>query len=709
MLNTRGAVQTNNLETTDFLCSTFVSPQQRLIAEARDIPLLRLRAVLDYDEIRYNIALPKTNSELNPWLDNPKDNFFDGVYIVCGEDLSKSDKEIIIALVLALGGSWDIEITNRTTHFVTTVDNNEQAIKRPDIIRVLPHWIDSCAHLRRPLDEGIYRFPNPTVQSDCIHDGKIRKSAPPKQQLKFTHGTNLAHHLISLIPVPGFLNGFEFLIDSDAPNSQIIRRLVESSGGKVVDKFMPPKAPYDTVNIYICQYRDASLYSEYLRSGDAVIASPLWLYYILTTESYISPLQNIFHHPLPAQTIHHSNYTISITNYVGESRQYMQYLIGSLGAKYAPALNSETNCLIACQAAGPKYEAAMDWDLLAVNHVYLEHCYAECNLLTAARVRYLSYQQGSSLLPTIGQQTLNLAVLRRLDTEMTQSATLLYSKRKSHSDTIDTTTAEPVQKRPRPATIAQSITSNTVSFTNQTLENVNSNIKSMSTVSQYKLLITGISDFKRWRQLEALVDATPNWEMTEDSVTATHVVARGIYRTSKFLESLEHAPIYLNVDFLTASVDAGAIADPTDSRFMLQDKETERSLGRPLPEILARARVFHMRGGLLQGYTFHITSGIRGGFKVIDRLIRIHGGNPSIHLSKPTSRISENCVPSRVISSTGEISERIFMITVPDQVKFLRAFKKYVPNCLSFSCEWLLTCILKMELNLEESHSIEIA
>jgi hypothetical protein len=704
VLGSRGAVQTDNLEAADFLCPTFVTTQQRLIAEARDIPLLRLRAVMEYDEVQYNIPLPKKNSDASPWLFNPKECIFDGVYVACGNDLSAGDKEVIIALVLALGGNWDAEITDRTTHFVTALDDNEKAKERSDLIRVLPHWIDTCAQLKRPLDEGIFRFPNPTVQTDCMYDGKIKKSAPPKQHLRFTHGMNLAEHLISLAPVFGLLNGFEFQIDEDAPNPQIIRRLIESSGGKVVNKFTPPKAPYNTVNIYICQYRDAPFYSEYLRFGDAVVVSPLWLYYILHTESCISPLQNIFHHPLPAQTLYKDNYSIAITNYVGESRQYLQFLIESLGAKYAPALNAETDCLVACQAAGPKYEAAMEWDLLAVNHIYLEHCYAECNLFTPARIWYLTYQQGGSLLPTVGQQALNLAVLRRLDAETSHLDTQLRSKRANNESTTEATAFfGPAQKRSRPATAVSSLASQPSA--------VEKPAKQTSTgVLQYRLLITGVSEFKRLRQVQALIRAAPNWEMAEDPLTATHVVARGIYRTAKLLASLAHAPTYLNVSFLAASADAGALADPVDPRFALHDEETERALGRRLPEILARARVFHTQGGLLKGYTFHLTSGIKGGFEVIDGLIRVHGGNPSVYLVKATSRIAEDCIPSRVVVDTsGEIIEKVIMVTIPEQTAFLRAFSKHVPNGLCFSGEWLLTCILKMELDLDESHTLKVA
>ncbi|KAF5093879.1 hypothetical protein D0Z00_003806 [Geotrichum galactomycetum] len=701
-LSHRGAVQTDKLEAANFLCPTFVTIQQRLIAETRDIPLLRLRAVMEYDEAQYNIPLPKKNSDASPWLFNPKECIFDGVYVACGDDLSTGDKEVIIALVLALGGNWDAEITDRTTHFVTALDNNEKAKEQSDLIRVLPHWIDTCAQLKRPLDEGIFRFPNPTVQTDCMYDGKIKKSAPPKQHLKFTHGMNLAEHLMALAPVFGLLDGFQFRIDDDAPNPQIIRRLIESSGGKVVNEFTPPKAPYNTVNIYICQYRDASFYSEYLGSGDAVVVSPLWLYYILHKKSCISPLQNIFHHPLPAQTLYKDNYSIAITNYVGESRQYLQFLIESLGAKYAPALNAETDSLVACQAAGPKYEAAMEWDLLAVNHIYLEHCYAEYNLFTPAKIRYLTYQQGGSLLPTVGQQALNLTVLRRLDAETSHSDTRLRSKRVNNESITEATTSfAPPQKRPRPAAAVSSLASQPSAAEKPATQ-------SLPAMLQYRLLITGVSEFKRLRQVQALIRAAPNWEMTEDPLTATHVVARGIYRTAKLLASLAHAPTYLNVSFLAASADAGALADPADPRFTLHDEETERALGRRLPEILARARVFHTQGGLLQGYTFHLTGGIKGGFEVIDGLIRVHGGNPSVHLIKATSRIAEDCIPSRVVVGTsGEITEKVIMVTIPEQTAFLRAFSKHVPNGLCFSGEWLLTCILKMELDLDESHTLK--
>lgn len=653
--------------------------------------------MVDYNEVQYNIPLPKKNSEASPWLFNPKECIFDGVYVACGNDLSTGDKEVIIALVLALGGNWDAEITDRTTHFVTVLDNNEKAKKRSDIIRVLPHWIDTCAQLKRPLDEGIYRFPNPTVQTDCMYDGRIKKSAPPKQQIRFTHGMNLAENLMSLAPVSGLLDGFEFRIDDDAPNSQIIRRLIESSGGKVVNKFTLLKAPYNTVNIYICQYRDAPFYSEYLCSGDAVVVSPLWLYYILHTESCISPLQNIFHHPLPVQTLYKDNYSIAITNYVGESRQYLQFLIESLGARYAPALNAETDCLVACQAAGPKYEAAIEWDLLAVNHIYLEYCYAEYNLFTPARIRYLTYQQGGSLLPTVGQQALNLATLRRLDAETNHLDTRLRFKRTNNESTTETSFG-PTQKRPRPATVISSLAAEKPAT------------QSPLAMPQYRLLITGVSEFKRLRQVQALISAAPNWEMTEDPLTATHVVARGIYRTAKLLASLAHAPTYLNVSFLTVSAESGTLADPADPRFALHDEETERALGRRLPEILARARVFHAQGGLLQGYTFHLTAGIKGGFEVIDGLIRVHGGNPSVYLAKATSRIAEDCIPSRVVVGTsGEITEKVIMVTIPEQTAFLRAFRKHVPNGLCFSGEWLLTCILKMELDFDESHTLKIA
>ncbi|OAX40254.1 hypothetical protein K503DRAFT_714884 [Rhizopogon vinicolor AM-OR11-026] len=157
-----------------------------------------------------------------------------------------------------------------------------------------------------------------------------------------------------------------------------------------------------------------------------------------------------------------------------------------------------------------------------------------------------------------------------------------------------------------------------------------------------RVMTTGVQlsddNIKRLNKLGARMTTRPN--------DCTHLIAKGIVRTEKFLCAIAISPFVLTERWVDSSIRAGKLLPEKD--FVISDSQPERKWKFKLSTSLARAK--HEDGGanLLKGMTFYVTPKVEIDMKLLKAVVTSAGGQ--VQTSKPTVRILKANENRHVIS-----------------------------------------------------------
>ena len=186
-----------------------------------------------------------------------------------------------------------------------------------------------------------------------------------------------------------------------------IRQIILDNGGAVVDDV-------DQADMFICQYREGW---HYVRASQAYkdVGNLLWLYYMITHDRWTSPMSRLLHYPLPRNGIPgFSGLRISLSNYVGEPRIYLENLALAAGAEFTRTMMQDNTHLIVAHAGSAKCVAAKDWNINLVNHLWLEESYAKCQLQALSNPRYTHFPPRTNLGEVVGQTHIDRQAVARI-------------------------------------------------------------------------------------------------------------------------------------------------------------------------------------------------------------------------------------------------------------------------------------------------------
>lgn len=342
--------------------------------------------------------------------------FLSDVVATCA-DLPESDAEAIAGGILAMGGNYSSKLTSQVTHIIAlsmeaeTVEN-ARARNMPCLI-VLPHWIDDCLRLGKKIDATPYTLPDPEVQ------GAPATRAP---QGKYNEHVVDATH-----PDPGdllpdgphrddkgkALRVFEnkkVLLDRDLEISQYLRgvltTIVADNRGQVVDQI-------EEANMLICKHRDGTNFTAGLQRRIDV-GNLAWLYYLIVHDIWTSPFRRLLHFPVSRQPLKgFEGLKISLSNYSGEARTYLENLIRATGAECTKTLKQENTHLITAHTQSEKVAAARDWSINVVNHLWLEDSYVKWKMQSVTNTRYTHFPKKTNLGEVVGQTQIDREVVER--------------------------------------------------------------------------------------------------------------------------------------------------------------------------------------------------------------------------------------------------------------------------------------------------------
>lgn len=359
------------------------------------------------------------HAQLRPYSPDPR-LYFSDIVLTC-DDLPLTDKESIAGAVLAMGGSESKDLGRLTTHICAlSTDGPKARMAQEKRLRckiILPHWsvakihssvssvltchrFDDCIRLGKRIDERPYLLPDPEIlranPDDAVEipenqhlEGatSARPNRPPcahaDTRQKLTVFKNKKVALSRDLQLTECLRG-------------ILQDLIKGGGGEVVDTAQE-------CDWFVCQYRDGP---EYIRAAQDCkdVGSLAWLYNVIFRNEWTDPLHRLLHYPVPKQGMKgFKGLRITVSNYGGEARTYLLNLLKAAGAEATGSMRQDNTHLITARKAGDKCEAAQDWNISMVNHLWLEESYAKCELQALTDPRYLHFPPRTNLSEVIGQ------------------------------------------------------------------------------------------------------------------------------------------------------------------------------------------------------------------------------------------------------------------------------------------------------------------
>lgn len=350
---------------------------------------------------------------LRPYSPDPK-LFFSSITVHCA-DIPDNDKDVIVGAVMALGGQESKVLGKTTTHLVALSMDHEACkmavAKRLRVKIVLPHWFDDCLKLGRRIDERPYTLPNPEILRSGPTDPLAVPSTPEMIGATAARPDYLPKPAES--PNGRRLHVFDkkkVMLSADLHLNDRLRGVIEGlikKGGGVITTDVA------MCDMFVCQYRDGDDYVMASRTRKDV-GNLSWLFYLITYNMWTSPMRRLLHYPVPRHGIPGFEDTkISISNYGGESRIYLENLIKACGGETTKAFRMDNTHLITARVHSEKCEAAQEWNLPMLNHLWLEESYAKCKQQSLTNPRYTHFPTRTNLGEIVGQTMFEPAILEQ--------------------------------------------------------------------------------------------------------------------------------------------------------------------------------------------------------------------------------------------------------------------------------------------------------
>jgi twin BRCT domain len=186
----------------------------------------------------------------------------------------------------------------------------------------------------------------------------------------------------------------------------VLKGLIEESKGQVVDNSRK-------ADMFICKYREGADYRLASQAGKDV-GNLAWLYYLITNNSWTSPIRRLLHYPVARSGLPgFQGLRISLSNYSGDARLYLENLIIAAGAECTKTLKQDNTHLITAHIMSEKCAAAKDWGVHIINHLWLEESYAKWKIQSITNSRYTHFPRRTNLGEVVGQTKIDRHALER--------------------------------------------------------------------------------------------------------------------------------------------------------------------------------------------------------------------------------------------------------------------------------------------------------
>jgi hypothetical protein len=186
--------------------------------------------------------------------------------------------------------------------------------------------------------------------------------------------------------------------------SKILKELVVAGGGNIVDNL-------DEADVYVCHYRDGAEYVQASQDGKEV-GNLSWLYHLITYNYWTSPMRRLLHYPIPRGGVPgFEGLIISVSNYTGDARLYLENLVKACGAEFTKTMRQDNTHLITAHTKSEKCDAAREWNIEVVNHLWLEESYAKFKMQGLSIKKFTHFPPRTHLGELVGKTQLDRRIL----------------------------------------------------------------------------------------------------------------------------------------------------------------------------------------------------------------------------------------------------------------------------------------------------------
>ena len=195
---------------------------------------------------------------------------------------------------------------------------------------------------------------------------------------------------------------------------EVNSRLLETIEDLIVDGGGSVTGSVHRADIFICHYRDSLEYRIASRAGKDV-GNLAWLYHLITHNQWTSPLRRLLHYPIAREGLPGFNrFRISLSNYNGEARVYLENLAKAAGGEFTKTMKEDNTHLITAHMVSEKCDAAKEWNIHMINHLWLEESYAKWSIQTVSNPRYTYFPSRTNLGEVIGQTPVDKQAVERI-------------------------------------------------------------------------------------------------------------------------------------------------------------------------------------------------------------------------------------------------------------------------------------------------------
>ena len=267
--------------------------------------------------------------------------------------------------------------------------------------------------LGRRIDEGPYTLPNPEIMRKALTDRIPETARPDLQSAISAQPGPLPTPTGSPSPERRRLNVFKdksVMLSKDLEIGSHLRGtiedLIKNSGGSITGSV-------SKADIFICHYREGIEYKTASWEGKVVGNLP-WLYHLITHNAWTSPLRRLLHYPIARGGLPgFKKFRISLSNYNGEARIYLENLAKAAGCEFTKTMKQDNTHLITAHQISEKCDAAMEWNINMINHLWLEESYAKWQVQSLTNTRYTHFPPRTNLSEVVGQTPIDRQSLER--------------------------------------------------------------------------------------------------------------------------------------------------------------------------------------------------------------------------------------------------------------------------------------------------------
>ncbi|CAE6425388.1 unnamed protein product [Rhizoctonia solani] len=363
---------------------------------------------------------------------------FSGV-VATSSDIPLRDSESIAAGIVAFGGQWKEALTSDVTHLFCLSETGPKYAKALNsqghplqIQVVVTHWFSDCFKSETLLSTKNYLFPNPPILNPDFNEKMVVEGAPEDiaDDSKMLAQGRLLRAAIGVDLEPGSNSDTQpsstnksassnrvlgdkrvvfssRAVQNDPNRDQVYRRRVEQVGGTYISGLSlggdgVSEETLKNADIFITSYRGNEEYDLATKCNNLIVGTPAWILYVTNTGLWSAPREHLLHYPYPEHPVPgFEDQQITITNYIGDAREYLKKLISALGGKFTPSMTLKNTCVVASHTTVPPEQArqnkiskAREWRIPIVNHLWLEDCFREWAKLPVSDQKYLNFPQG---------------------------------------------------------------------------------------------------------------------------------------------------------------------------------------------------------------------------------------------------------------------------------------------------------------------------